>query len=129
MGAHAKEEGGIADGVCVREGGGGELARNVRRHGLEGGAKISRALEEVIAVGDALPTDGDAWHPGHGIEHSQDRRAVGGDSAREPFLPVIQVIAIGVGVISGAVGWQGILLEPGVRDDGGRRPRPRHPGY
>ena len=117
-----------ADAIKVRAtvGGGGigitGGARQAKNVGLDGGedGQIGGTPKVVKDATNALPAHGDAGGIIRGVwrEHGEDGCGIGRVQSSDPVLIDIERGAIQAGVIHRAIGWQTVLLEPGIGDDG-----------
>src|SRR6266481_7184810 len=110
-----------AEGVCIGARCGAGQAGDAGLNGGESGwrGEVRRALEEISAIGDALPGEDYAGRIGGSVwrKHAKERGRISWVGAGAPFLPIVHVVAIGIGEVGGAVSGKVELLQPGVGDD------------
>src|SRR5581483_8269844 len=82
------------------------------------GREVGRALEEIANSIDALPRNGNARCVHNRCRHQQYGTSIRRYGSRAPFLPIVQTVMVGVAEIRCAIGWQSVLLQPGVGNQG-----------
>ena len=103
---HPIEEWARPERVGVRVGHGAGLTQGCSSLGLGKAGwrlQIGAPFQEISPVGHALPGDGHLGPIASGAQQAKGGQRIGRIRAYAPFLPVIQVVPIAVGIISGAV--------------------------